>query len=118
MELRWPVLLGLVATMCVGAPAFAATITSAPGKNGSIVIQIDGQIGAGDADVFNQIVQRAVDSGKQIASVRLNSSGGKLDEGAKLAFTIRFGKLATVVASDAVCASACFLAFAAGEPKF
>jgi hypothetical protein len=118
MTLHWPRLLGLIATVCVGAQASAATITSVPAKNGSIVIEIQGQIGAGDADVFNQIVRRASDSGKSIASVRLNSTGGKLDEGARLAFAIRFGKLATAVASDAVCASACFLAFAAGDPKY
>jgi hypothetical protein len=117
MKLYRSILLVSVAAY-VGAPASAASITSAPGKSGSVVIEIQGQIGAGDADVFNQTVKRAVDSGKSIASVRLNSKGGKLDEGAKLAFAIKFGKLATVVASDAVCASACFLAFAAGDPKF
>jgi len=118
MKLQWPVLLGLVATMCSGASAVAATITGVSGKSGSIVIEIHGMIGPGDSDVFDRIVKRAIEAGKTIASVRLNSPGGKLDEGAKLAFAIRFGKLATAVASDAVCASACFLAFAAGDPKF
>ena len=118
MKLHCSMLLGLVTTMCVGTPVSAATVTSVPGKSGSVVIEIQGRIGPGDADAFNQIVRRAVDSGKLVSSVRLNSTGGKLDEGAKLAFAIKFGKLATVVASDAVCASACFLAFAAGDPKY
>jgi hypothetical protein len=118
MKLHWPKFVGLIMTACVGAPAAAATITSVPGRSGSIVIEIRGMIGAGDAEVFNQTVKRANDAGKSIASVRLNSPGGKLDEGAKLAFAIRFGRFTTAVASDAVCASACFLAFAAGDPKF
>jgi hypothetical protein len=35
-----------------------------------------------------------------------------------MAAAIRFAKLSTVVASGSMCASACFLAFAAGEQKF
>jgi hypothetical protein len=118
MKLEWSMLLGLVTTVCVGTQASAATITSAPGRSGTIVIDIRGMIGSGDAEVFNQAVKRANDSGKSIASVRLNSPGGKLDEGAKLAFVIRFARIPTVVPPGAVCASACFLAFAAGDPKF
>jgi hypothetical protein len=118
MKLRWPMILGLVATACVGAQASAATITSVPGRRGSIVIDIHGMIATGDAEVFNQTVKRVSDAGKSIAIVRLNSPGGKLDEGAKLAFMIKFGRFATVVPPGAVCASACFLAFAAGDPKF
>ncbi|MGE9007777.1 hypothetical protein ACO2JO_04285 [Leptospira interrogans] len=118
MQLHCLTLLGLITTACVGAPAAAATITSTRETSGSIVIQIQGRIGAGDADVFNQIVRRAGERREAIASVRLNSQGGKLDEGARLAFAIRSGKLATVVDSGAVCASACFLAFAAGTAKF
>lgn len=118
MKLRWPMLLGLVTTVCVGAQVSAATITSVPGRSGSIVIDIHGMIGSGDADVFNRAVKRAGDAGKSIANVRLNSPGGKLDEGARLAFVIRFAKFPTFVPPGAVCASACFLVFAAGDPKF
>jgi hypothetical protein len=48
----------------------------------------------------------------------LNSTGGKLIEGATIAAAIKREKLATSVESGAVCASACFLAFAAGSSKF
>src|SRR5205823_3467608 len=112
MKLHWPVLLGLVATTCAGAPAAAATITSVPGKHGSIIIDIHGRIATGDADVFNRILEKAADAGKSIAGVLLNSPGGKLDEGAKLAFVIRLARYPTVVAPGAICASACFLVFA------
>ena len=41
-----------------------------------------------------------------------------MSEGAKLADAIRNGKIASVVRSNNTCASACFLAFAAGTEKF
>ncbi|HKD30503.1 MAG TPA: hypothetical protein VKC66_31935, partial [Xanthobacteraceae bacterium] len=39
-------------------------------------------------------------------------------EGARLAAVIQNAKIATVVASGATCASACFIAFVAGSQKF
>ena len=44
--------------------------------------------------------------------------GGNLLEGAKLADAIRYAKIASVVPNGATCASACFVAFAAGADKF
>jgi hypothetical protein len=83
-----------------------------------VVIEISGQIAPGDADVFIGAVKRANAAGKVVESVQLNSTGGILLEGARLAEAIRVGKISTTVAQGAVCASACFLAFAAGGPKF
>src|SRR5207253_10942267 len=54
---------------------------------------------------------------KAVESVQLHSTGGRLVEGARLAAAIKLGKMSTTVAQGAVCASACFLAFAAGDPK-
>jgi hypothetical protein len=48
----------------------------------------------------------------------LNSPGGNLLEGLKLADAVRFAKVATNVAGNATCASACFLIYAAGATKF
>jgi len=111
-------LLGIVIAIYLGAPASSATIKSVPGKDRRIVIQISGQIAAGDADVFINAVKQANAAGKVVQSVQLNSTGGSLLEGARLAGVIKVGKIPTVVAQGAVCASACFLAFAAGDPKF
>jgi hypothetical protein len=77
-----------------------------------------GQIEPGDADLFVAAVKRADAAGKTIETVQLNSTGGRLVEGARLAGTIKVGGLSTSVGPGAVCASACFLAFAAGDPKF
>ena len=71
----------------------------------------------GDADVFVDALKQAIAAGKLIQTVQLNSGGGKLGEGAKLAAMIRLAKISTFVGPGAVCASACFLA-SAGDPKF
>ncbi len=101
-----------------GTPAVSSEIKTLPGKAGRVIIQILGQIELGDADLFITAVKRAGAAGKAIESVQLNSTGGRLVEGAKLAAAIKVAGLSTRVAPGAVCASACFLAFAAGDPKF
>jgi hypothetical protein len=77
-----------------------------------------GEIEPGDFDAFTAAVKQANDAGKFVANVRLNSEGGNLLEGVKLADAIRFGKMSTNVGKGATCASACFLIFAAGNTKF
>jgi hypothetical protein len=56
-------------------------------------------------------------AGKHIDVISLNSTGGQLGEGALIAEAIKARGLATLVEDGAVCASACFLAFAAGDPQ-
>ena len=102
----------------ISTPAFCAAIKSIPGRGGSVIIQLSGGIVPGDGDAFVSALQKAAAAGKPVESVQLNSPGGNLGEGAKLAAAIKLGQLSTVVPSGAVCASACFLAFAAGEQKF
>ena len=111
-------LVGLILALGISTPAFCAAIKSVAGKRGSIIIQVSGGIVPGDGEAFIAALQKAAATGKPIESVQLNSAGGNLGEGAKLATTIKLAKLPTVVLSGAVCASACFLAFAAGEQKF
>jgi hypothetical protein len=71
-----------------------------------------------DVEAFIRVPQKAADADKPVENVQLNSKGGNLGEGGKLAAAIKLGQLSTVVPSGAVCASACFLVFAAGEQKF
>lgn len=53
-----------------------------------------------------------------MTSIRLNSLGGNLLEGVKLAEAVKFARIAANVGQGAQCASACFLIFAAGETKY
>ncbi|MGF6313702.1 hypothetical protein ABIB82_007902 [Bradyrhizobium sp. i1.8.4] len=95
----------------------SAEIKSGIGKSGQAAIWITGEILPGDSDKFSLAVKQANDAGKYVANVRLDSPGGNLLEGAKIADSIRFGKMSTNVGKTAICASACFLMFAAGSAK-
>jgi hypothetical protein len=112
------ILFGAILGIAAVTPACSAIIKSVPGKGGRIVIHLSGMIGTGDTEAFLRALSQAKAAGMLIEGVRLDSSGGKLGEGAKLAALIKSGKFPTVVESGAICASACFLAFAAGEPRF
>ncbi len=112
------VLLGLVTAAFWGQPALSATLKSVTGKDGRVIIQIVGEIADGDTESFTAAIKTANDSGKLVANVRLNSIGGNLLEGVRLAAAVKFAKMSTNVGQGATCASACFLVFAAGETKF
>lgn len=99
------------------AHGYSAEVKVGVGKSGQATIWITGEIVPGDADRFLQSVRQANDSGKFVANVRLDSPGGNLLEGVKIADAIRFGKTSTNLGRMAVCASACFLMFAAGSTK-
>jgi hypothetical protein len=101
-----------------GDQASAANLKSAATKDGRTVISILGELAEGDAEAFKAAIKTANDAGKLVTSVRLNSPGGNLLEGVKLAEAVRFAKIATNVGESATCASACFLIFAAGATKF
>jgi hypothetical protein len=105
-------------TVWIGYPATAADLKSSALKDGRVVISISGDIAEGDTDAFKAAIKIANDAGKLVSSVRLNSPGGNLLEGAQLAEVVKFAKMATNVGQGATCASACFLIFAAGETKF
>ncbi|WP_439402903.1 ATP-dependent Clp protease proteolytic subunit [Bradyrhizobium sp. DASA03068] len=107
----------LLLTAAFSSHAESAEVKVGVGKSGQATIWITGEIVAGDADKFSQSIRQANDSGKFVANVRLDSPGGNLLEGVKIADAIRFGKTSTNVGKTAVCASACFLMFAAGATK-
>jgi hypothetical protein len=76
------------------------------------------RLSVADTETLKAAIKATNDAGKRVASLRLNSIGGNLLEGVKLADIVRFAKMATNVGQGATCASACFLVFAAGETKF
>ena len=98
--------------------ASAAEIKSSNLADDRVEISISGNITPGDAELLNTRIKAATDAGKLVTSVRLNSEGGSLLEGARLADAVRSAKVSTNVGQNATCASACFLIFAAGETKY
>ena len=79
---------------------------------------LNGDLAEGDASRVRDIIKASTNSARPVAGIRLNSVGGSMLEGARLAAVIQNAKVATVVTSGATCAAACFLAFVAGSQKF
>ena len=77
--------LAIALALHCGTPVASSEIKTLPGREGGVIIQILGQIELGDADLFITTVKRANVAGKAIESVQLNSTGGRLVEGANLA---------------------------------
>lgn len=96
----------------------AAEISSTISKQGNAILILNGEIVPGDADQVTRLIKSANDTKRVVTGIRLNSPGGNLLEGAKLADIIRYGKIATVVTNHSTCASACFVVFAAGNEKY
>jgi len=96
------------------AVTLAADIQRHVISEGVVTISISGEIVEGDGESLIANVKAAEAKGYTISEIRLNSMGGNLSEGTALVRIIRRTALSTVVLSGDTCASACFLAFAAG----
>jgi hypothetical protein len=110
--------LALPLIILISSIASAATVTTSQPKNGKVVVSLSGEITEGDSDTLKESIRKANNSNLIVSLLRLDSPGGNLLEGAKLADIIRFGKIATSVVGTSKCASACFIVFAAGSEKF
>ncbi|QIG98082.1 ATP-dependent Clp protease proteolytic subunit [Bradyrhizobium sp. 6(2017)] len=108
----------VVISCAIPSAASAATFKSVATKDGKTIILLSGEIVEGDFETLKASIKTANDAGKLVSGIRLNSPGGNLVEGLKLADAVRFAKVATNVAGSATCASACFLVYAAGATKF
>jgi hypothetical protein len=107
-----------VAAAAACGSASAADLTTTLSKDNKTIVVLNGELAEGDANRLEDIIKASAKSLRPGSAVRLNSSGGSLIEGVRLAAIILSAKLTTVIASGATCASACFIAFAAGNQKF
>jgi hypothetical protein len=96
----------------------AASISAVDSRDGKTRIDLVGEIIPGDADTLKSVIQKANDANRMVVTIRLNSKGGNLVEGAVIADIVRKGKIATSVLGNSLCASACFIIFAAGNEKY
>jgi hypothetical protein len=108
--------LACVAAACCSASA--ADLTTTLSRENRTIMLLNGELAEGDASRLQDIIRASVNSARPVSGIRLNSLGGSMREGARLAAVIHSAKVATVVASGATCAAACFIAFAAGNQKF
>jgi len=98
----------IVISCAIPSVTSAATFKSVATKDGGTIILLSGEIVEGDTDTLKASIKTVNDAGKLVSGVRLNSPGGNLLEGLKLADAVRFAKVATNVAGSATCASAKF----------
>jgi cell division septation protein DedD len=110
---------GIVASLIVAHAnlAAAADISRHTGADQQTTITLAGKIVPGDAQKFTGVLA-AGPTDRAVSAVNLNSPGGLVSEAYRIAATVRSRMIATRVSSTALCASACFLIFAAGRPKF
>jgi hypothetical protein len=118
MNWRFRCILGAMLASPLGRPSQAAELKPSMTREGRVIVSISGEIDVGDTEALKATIKVANNAGKLVSSLRLNSIGGNLLEGVKLAEVVKFAKMATNVGQGATCASACFLVFAAGETKF
>jgi len=101
-------LLGLISVS-----AKAATFTEMAAGDNQVFIVVRGEFADGDADKFNMTVQKYAKGG-----VLFESAGGNLVTGVRIGEIIRLKGFSTGVASGAVCASSCALAWLGGSERF
>jgi hypothetical protein len=112
----WAFAFACAAASCCSASA--ADLTTTLSRENRTIVLLNGELAEGDAGKLRDIIRAAMTSGKPVSGIRLNASGGSMLEGARLAGVIQNAKIATVVASGATCAGACFIAFVAGNQRF
>lgn len=96
----------------------AATFSVSREKDQNLIITLRGEIVEGDSDDLKSVIRRADNNGDTVVMLRLDSPGGSVLEGVKLADVVRDEKIPTSVLGRAKCASACFMVFAAGSEKY
>lgn len=106
--------LSCVAGLAWGPGAAAAVIDAYPGEHNTTAIHLDGEIIPGDANRLAYVVHEARLAGRRVDVLRLDSKGGDLIEGLRLADVVSSLGLTTVIPGRDICASACFFPFAAG----
>jgi hypothetical protein len=117
MRFAWICGIVLLLGRCLDASdAVAMEFRRVPLDGGQIIIVASGQIRDGDDRRLHEFAAGLSGTDK-ILGIALNSPGGSVVEAEKLVTTILNTKLGTLVVRGNVCASACFLLFAAGRQK-
>ena len=105
--------LTLIASLLAPASAFA--IDRIGWSETRETMYIHGTIEAGDADIIANAIKS---NHRRLRGIILNSSGGSVAEGAKLTDLVVGYSFDTGVTKGGVCASACFMLWAAGKNRY
>ncbi len=112
------VLTALALVLGLSTSASAAKLDAYVNNEGKVVLTLEGEIKPGDSKSLQGMIDKAHWANREVIALRLNSPGGNMMEGIHIADVVNDNKLATVVVNNTMCASACFLAFAAGHEKY
>ena len=99
-----------------GTPALAMEMRFAPDADGTVSLVLQGPIDTGDAQKLRETLRRRPRDAR-IGRVVLNSPGGSVAEAKDMARLVLQAPAPVLVPARGVCASACFLLFAAGRHK-
>ena len=106
--------LAVAAAVHLTAMARAADISvRPPGADGRPLVIVAGTIAPGDVDTFRQMTAALTK-----ATVGFHSPGGNLVSGIGIGEIIHAKKFSTYVPTNAACASACAIAWLAGQTRF
>lgn len=98
--------------------SLAASLSHKINGEGNAEVALTGEIMAGDAMRTAEYMDELISNGQHVSGLVLNSSGGLVYEGFLLARLVMLSKVATITRPNAICASACFLAFVASPEKW
>jgi hypothetical protein len=107
----------LLAVCVAGRSVIAMQFRQEISGDGDLFLTGRGEIHQGDLSSLREVLAR-VPTGKHVIALLLDSPGGNLIEGEKLAEQIHDSSLPVGVLSSGTCASACFLMFAAAPRRF
>lgn len=111
----------LAALLALAPPAGharAAEVTVDGANAAGDVLALRGSIVVGDAGRLREAIAAANHRGRRVGALRLDSPGGVVTEAVELAQVARAASLPTVVVNGGICASACFVVFAGGSPRY
>ena len=110
-------LLSLILLMPQAAFAMRFAYYPMPGAAGAGILTASGEVRLGDDERLHAALH-ALPAGSQLTALSLDSPGGDLEEGLRMATSVREARLPTMVGDGAKCASACVIVFAAGSHLF
>jgi hypothetical protein len=105
--------LALFLALAWSVPAAAMSVQTAATRSGAPVLLLQGRIVSGDA----KRLRAALHGEQRVVLLVLNSPGGSVLEAQEIAKLIHASGAPALVPSNAVCASACFMLFAAAKSR-
>jgi hypothetical protein len=108
----------VAAVSLLSVRANTAQLTGTVLEDGTAVADLDGEIIAGDAKSFDDLLRTAMATGRNVVGLRLNSPGGLVGEAATIARSVSIKGIDVAVLPGKQCLSACFLIFAEGRQKY